>query len=97
MEANLPSNLTGMIDEAVQPVTLARAKQLTTDVGRTSAALTRQGKLREASIMNEPAKIACRCGGLRNALNQFAAKRMTRNCHVSGVRNQTILSFQQFP
>lgn len=49
----LPTNVSGLLTEAARPMTLNEAKSLSTDVGRTAAALTRQGNLRQAAVLNE--------------------------------------------
>lgn len=49
----VPTNVSGLLTEAARPMTLNEAKGLTTDVGRTAAALTRQGNFRQAAVLNE--------------------------------------------
>lgn len=53
MGITFPPQLSSLIDAAANPMTLNDAKTLTTDVGRASAALTRQGNMRPAAVLNE--------------------------------------------
>lgn len=49
----IPQNVSALLAEATRPMTMNEAKSLTTDVGRTAAALTRQGNFRQAAVLNE--------------------------------------------